>query len=122
MSFENFELLDNESIDNSIVKKYYLKAYHHQQANLDDPHQNIEFIFGDDNNCHPIGKAYLHFDITIRQGDCNNFNNDSIRLINNAFAYTFKEALLATTGGSDLEHNNYVGQGSTIMRLKFIND
>jgi len=37
-------------------------------------------------------------------------------LTNNAFAYVFKEARLSTTSGSDLEHNNFVGQLSTIMR------
>ena len=38
-------------------------------------------------------------------------------MINNALAHCFKEARLATTGGSDLEHIKYVGQVSTIMRL-----
>ena len=41
---------------------------------------------------------------------------DAIRLVNNAFAYCFKEAHLSTTGGSDIEHNKYVGQVTTIMR------
>ena len=38
-------------------------------------------------------------------------------MINNSLAYCFKEARLSTTGGSDLEHNKYVGQVNTIMRL-----
>ena len=38
-------------------------------------------------------------------------------MINNALAYCLKEARLATTGRSDLEHIKYVGQVSTIMRL-----
>ena len=38
-------------------------------------------------------------------------------MINNASTYCFKEAKLSTTGGSDLEHNKYVGQVSTISRL-----
>ena len=33
-----------------------------------------------------------------------------------SFAYVFKEARLSTTSGSDLEHNKFVGQVSTIMR------
>ena len=37
--------------------------------------------------------------------------------MNNIFAYTFKEAFLTTTGGSDLEYNKYVGRVSTIMGL-----
>ena len=38
-------------------------------------------------------------------------------MIKNAFAYCLREGRLATTGGADLEHNKYVGQVSTIMRL-----
>ena len=37
-------------------------------------------------------------------------------MVNNGFAYFFKEARLETTGGSDLEHNNYFGK-STFMRV-----
>ena len=37
-------------------------------------------------------------------------------MINNAFTYCFGETRLSTTGGSDIEHNNYVGEVSTIMR------
>ena len=44
-------------------------------------------------------------------------NNTVLRLVNNAFAYCFKQATLATTGGIDLEGIKYVGQVSTIMRL-----
>ena len=41
----------------------------------------------------------------------------TIRLVINALAYTLKKARLATTGGSDLEHNEGAGQVSTILRL-----
>ena len=37
-------------------------------------------------------------------------------MTNNAFAYVFKEARLSTTSGSELEHNKFVGQISSIMR------
>ena len=40
---------------------------------------------------------------------------DAIRLVNNPFAYCFKEAKLSKTGVSDTEHNKYVGQVSTII-------
>ena len=43
---------------------------------------------------------------------------DVIRLVNNAFAFCFKEARLSTTGGSDIEHIRYFGQVSTIIRAK----
>ena len=41
---------------------------------------------------------------------------DPIRLINNAFAFCFKEARLSTTIGGDIESNKFCGQVSTIMR------
>ena len=43
-------------------------------------------------------------------------DGDVINLVNNAFAYCFNEARLSTTGGSDIEHNKYVGQESTFLR------
>ena len=37
MSLEDFQLIDNEPIDNSIIKRDYLKIYHQQGALLNDP-------------------------------------------------------------------------------------
>ena len=122
MSLEDFKLIDNEPIDNSIVKRDYTKVYHHQGASLNDSNQSVEFIFGENNNYYQIGNTYLEFDITIRKvvvapADPNLANVDQIRLINNALAYCFTQATLCTTGGGDLEDIKYVGQVSTIMRL-----
>ena len=47
MSLEDFQLLDNGPFDKNIVKREYLKIYHQQRANLNDPDQNIEIIFGE---------------------------------------------------------------------------
>ena len=121
MSLEDFQLIDNEPIDNSIVKRDYTKVYHQQGANLNDFNQSVEFIFGE-NNFYQIGNAYLEFDITVRKvvvapADPNFANADQIRLINNALAFCFTQATLGTTGGGDLEDIKYVGQVSTIMRL-----
>ena len=117
MSLEDFQLIDNSSIDNSIVKRDYTKVYHQQGANLNDSNQNVEFIFGKNNNYNQIGNACLEFDITVRN-TAGNFTNASVtRLVNNAFAFCFKEATLTTTGGMEIEHNKYVGPVSTIMRL-----
>ena len=82
----------------------------------------IEFIFGENNNYHQIGNAYLEFDITIRKvvaasADPIFLNADQIRLIDIAFAFCFSQATLNTTGGLDIEDNKNVGQVSTIMRL-----
>ena len=43
-------------------------------------------------------------------------DGDDIRLVNNAFAYCFKEARLSISRGSDFEQNKYVGQVFIIMR------
>ena len=67
MSLDDFQLLDNEPIDNSIVKRDYTKVYHQSGANLNDVNQNVEFIFGENNNYHKIGDAYLEFDIVVRK-------------------------------------------------------
>ena len=117
MSIEDFNLLDNEAFDNSITKRDFVKIYHQQGAQLNQPDQNIEFIFGENSNFYQIGNSYLEFDIRVRREDDANFTDNShIRMTNNAFAYCFKEAVLSSTSGGDIEHNKYVGPISTIMR------
>ena len=119
MSLEDFQLLDNEPFDNSIIKRDFLKVYHQQGVSpLNDADQNIEFNFGENNNFHQIGNAYLEFDITVRaQNVADAFDEDSpIRLTINGFAYVFQEGRLSTST-TDLEHNKYLGQISTIVRL-----
>ena len=116
MSLEDFQLLDNEPIDNSIIRRDFTKIYHRQGDQLNQSDQNIEFIFGENNNYHQIGNAYLEFNITVRKKETTNFHNDdSVRLVNNGFAFCFKEARLSTSLGSDIEINKFCGQISTIM-------
>ena len=50
MSLEDFQLLDNEPIDNSIFKRDFTKEYHRQGDQLNQSDQNIEIIFGENNN------------------------------------------------------------------------
>ena len=117
MSLEDFQLLDNESFDKSIIKRDFFKIYHQEGAQLSNADQNIEFKFGENNNYHQVGNDYLEFDITVSNPTPNLpiFNDKSpIRLTNNGFAHVFKEARLSTST-TDLEHNKYVGQISTIM-------
>ena len=57
MSLEDFQLLDNEPFDNSIMKRECAKIYHQQGAQLNQSDQNIEFNFGEHNNYHQIGKG-----------------------------------------------------------------
>ena len=115
---EDFQLLDNQPIHNSTIKRDYLKIYHQQGAQFNQSDQNIQFNFGGNNNYHQIGNGYLDFDIKVRRKDNNKFaNDDPIRLVKNAFAFCFKEARLSTTIGRDIEYNEFSGQVSTIMKV-----
>ena len=121
MSLEDFQLIDNETNDISIMKRDFLKICHHQATKLNDSDQKIEFIFGENNNYHQIDDAYLQNELTIEKDVAVAANRvlvdgDAIRLVNNDFAYWFKEARLTTTGGSDVEHINFCGRISTITR------
>ena len=118
MSLEDFQLLDNEPFDNSIIKTDFLKVYHQRGAQLNQSDQNIEFIFGEKNNLRQIGNPYLEFDIKVRKNDTTNFHTeDPFRLANNGFAFCFEEARLSTTICSDIEINTFCGQVSTIMKV-----
>ena len=119
MSLEDFQLLDNEPLDNSIIKRDFTKIYHRQGDQLNQSDQTSEIIFGEKNNYHQIGNAYLEFNFTVRENDTTNFHNeDPIRcLVNNAFAFCFKEARLTTSIGGDIEITKFCGQISTIMRV-----
>ena len=93
MSLEDFQLMDNEPIDNIIMKKDYSNVYHQQGGLLKDPDQNLEFIIGEINKYHQAGKSHLEFDITGPKADGNNFNftiypatNQAIGLMNSGFA------------------------------------
>ena len=55
MSLEDFQLLDNEPFDNSIIKTDFTKIYHRQGDQLNQSDQNIEFIFGENTIYHQIG-------------------------------------------------------------------
>ena len=43
----DFQILDIEPLDNSIIKRDYLKFYYQQGAKLNDSDQNVEFVFGE---------------------------------------------------------------------------
>ena len=117
MSLEDFQLLDNESLDNIIIKRVFTKISQRQGDQLNQSDQNIEFIFGENNIYHQKGNAYLEFNITVRKNDTTSFHNDDpIRLVNNGFAFCFKEARLTTSIGGDIEIIKFCRQVSTIMR------
>ena len=117
MSLENFKFIVNEPFDNSVVKRDFLKVRHQEGANLNDSDQQVELIFGENNNYHQIENAYLEYDITVQDPNAAFDNISRIRLTNNGLAYVFQEAVLATTSGSNLEHNKFVGQTSSVIRV-----
>ena len=88
---------------------------------MNDSDQTKEYIFGENKNYQQVRNAYLQFELTIEKDVAVAANRvlvkgDAIRLVNNAFAYCFKEAKLSTTGSGDIEHKKYIGQISTIMK------
>ena len=109
MSLKDFQFLDNEPFDNSIIERDFFKVYHKQGAQLNHSDQNIEFMFSENKNYHQIGNGHLEFVITVRESDSTNFHyDDPIRLVIKAFAFCLKEARLSTILGSDVETNIYV--------------
>ena len=90
---------------------------------LNDPDQNVEFIFGENNNYHQVGNSHLGFDITVRKASVIIFNftdvsatNEVIGLVKNAFANCFKEGTISTTGCMEIEQVKFLVKVSTIMR------
>ena len=71
---EVFHLLDNEPLDDSIIKRDFTKTYHRQRDQLNQSDQTIEYTFGEINNYHQIGNACLEFNITVRKNDGTNFH------------------------------------------------
>ena len=59
MSLEDLQYRYNETIDNSNLKRDFLKIYHQKAANSINFDQNFEFISGENNNYHQVGYAYL---------------------------------------------------------------
>ena len=122
MSAEDFQLMDDEKSDDSIIKRDFIKNYHQSGGNIDAENSQIKFYFGDNHNFIQVGNGYLEFDIRIRRDDGNPFTivapgNDIIRIVNNAFAYAIHDAKISTSSGVETEQNEYVGPISTIMRL-----
>ena len=118
MSLDDFQLLDNESFDISIKKRDSTEVYLQQGAQLNQSDRIIDIFFGVNNNYPQIGNAHLEFNIPVRKNGTTNFHReDPIRLVNIGYAFCFKEARLSTTVGSDIEHNKYCGQVSTIMEV-----
>ena len=118
MSAENFQLIDDSKIDDSFIKRYFIKIYHQHGAEVNNENQNIKFYFRENLNYIQIGNAYLEINILIRKADRTNFTKaDEIRLVNNGLSYFFQKGRLSTSAGTEIEHNKNLGNVSLIMRL-----
>ena len=122
MSAEDFQLIDDSKIDDSIIKRDFIKIYHQHGAEVNNENQNIKFYFGENLNYIQIGNAYLEIDIEVKKAAGADppvalEDADNIRLVNNAFAYVFQEGRISTSAGTEIEHKKNLGHVSTIMRL-----
>ena len=119
-------MIDDSKIDDSIIKRDFIKIYHQPGANVDAENSQIKFYFGENHNFIQVGNGYLEFDIRIRTAAGRDFSIaanpdppgiDIIRLVNNVFAYVIHDARISSAAGVEIEQNKYVGPISTIMRL-----
>ena len=118
MSAKDFQLIDLEKIDDSIIKRDFIKIYHQSGANADAEISQIKFYFGENHNFIQVGNGYLEIDSRVRLDNDNSFaDGNLIRLVNNAFAYTIHDSRISSSAGVEIEQNKYVGPISTIMRL-----
>ena len=119
MSAEDFQLIDDSKIDDSIIKRDFIKIYHQHGAEVNNENQNIKFYFGENLNYIQIGNSYLEIDIEVKKNKpaVALEDADNIRLVNNAFAYIFQEGRISTSAGTEIEHNKNLGNVSTIMRI-----
>ena len=118
MSALDFQLIDDEKIDDSSIKREFIKISHQSGANGSSENSSNQFFFEENYNFIQVGKRYLEFDNKNWKVDFNNFSDgDVLRLVNSAFAYTINDARIYSSSGVEIEQNKVVGPISTIMRL-----
>ena len=87
MNAEDFQLIGDSKIDDSITKRDFIKIYHQHGAEVNNENQNTKFYFGENPDFIQIGIAYLEIDILVRKADRTNFADaDEVRLVNNGLA------------------------------------
>ena len=104
MSVLDFQQIDEEKIDDSIIKGDFIKIYPQSRANVDSENSNKKFYFAENHNFNQVGNGYLEFDVKIREAGGCNFTitapgHNIIRLVNTAFAYTLHDAQISTSMG-----------------------
>ena len=97
--------------------------YHQHGAQINDENQSIKFRLGEHLMYIQVGNGYLEVDIRVGKADKTNFvvakdkTNEFLRLGDNTFAFLIHSARISTLAGTEIEHTNFVGPTSTIMRL-----
>ena len=98
-------MIEDSKIDDSFIKRVFIKIYHQHGAEVNNENRNIDFFLGENLNYIQIGNSYLEINITVRKADRTNFANaDEIRLVNNVLAYILQEGRISTSAGTELEH------------------
>ena len=118
MSAIDFQLLDEEKIDDSIIKRDFIKIQHQSRSKVHNGISIIKIYFGENHKFIRFGHRYLEFDMKFKKTDITTFVNfDVIRLVNNAFSYIIGDARISNSSGFEIEQNKFCGPISTIMRL-----
>ena len=96
MSAVDFQLVNDERIDDSIIERDFMKINHQFGADVNNQNSNINFYCGESQTFIQVGSGYLEFDIRSRRANNSNFGDaDVVRIINNAFAYTIHDARIS---------------------------
>ena len=108
MSAVDFQPADDEKIDDSIIKRDFIKIYHQSGAAVNNKISKIKFYFGENHNFIQVGNGNLEFDMKIRKDNNDNFSitapgHDVIRSVNKVFAYTIHDARISTPSGVEIE-------------------
>ena len=119
MNSDNYQLLDDTRNKNLTVKRDFAEICHRKNVpkNSNESGKIIDIFFVEKPN-QQFGNENLQFDMKSKNGDYFEADShESIRLVKIELGRMFKEAYFFTTGGTDMESNNFVGQVSTIMRV-----
>ena len=67
MRAEDFQLIDDEKIDDSIIKRDLIKIYHQSGANVHAENSNNKFFFGENHFLIQVDNGYMEFDIRVKK-------------------------------------------------------
>ena len=121
MSAEDFKLIGGTKIDDSLIKRDFIKIYHQSGVDVNNETSNIKYSFGESHTFIKTGNGFSEFDIKVKKDNKDNFSinapgHDIIRLVNNAFAHTILDARLSSSSGVKIAQINFVGPVSTYTK------